>query len=113
MNTHDCQLRVLRALRHKPLRFNALQRVVNAPNAPFMAKHLKKMQSNGQIKRNVLRIEPPARIEYELTALGRDMAEPASMMVEWLDANADRIAEAREHQRLLAQTESAGADDHV
>jgi DNA-binding HxlR family transcriptional regulator len=111
MNTHNYQLHILDALKRGPMRFNALQRAVNVPNPPVMAKHLKKMQSNGQIKRNVLRIEPPAHIEYELTELGRDMAEPASMMVEWLDANADRIAAAREHSLAVRAAEHAKAVD--
>lgn len=99
--TSQLTMRIVRALAMGPLRFNQIDRAIQAPNAPALSKNLKKMLRDGLIERHVARLGPPACVSYSLTTLGRDMAEPASALLGWVEANAPQIEAARAHQRAL------------
>lgn len=97
--TSQLTLRIVRALSRGPLRFNQLDRAINAPNAPFLSKHLKKLVRDGIVVRHVDRLGPPAIVRYELTALGRDLSTPASTLLAWVESNAPQIEAAREYHQ--------------
>ena len=105
--TNAWTLRVAHALRRGPLRFNALDRAINAPNPPMLSTHLKKMARDGLVERVVIELGPPARVEYRLTPLGADLAEPASAMVTWVDQN----AASRDRPRTVSRLAGARAVD--
>jgi len=103
--TNAWTLRVAHALRRGPLRFNALDRAINAPNPPMLSTHLKKMARDGLVERVVIELGPPAPVEYRLTPLGADLAEPASAMVARVDSRMPQVEIARERYRVVQAQE--------
>jgi DNA-binding HxlR family transcriptional regulator len=103
-------LRIARALRNGPLRFNEIDRAINAPNPPILSKLLKKMQRDGLIVRNVVQLGPPAHVEYALTDLGSDLSGPATTMIDWIDTNVGKVEAARAVSRLQAEDTPAVLD---
>jgi DNA-binding HxlR family transcriptional regulator len=110
--TNQWTLRVAHVLRNGPLRFNALDRAVDAPNPPMLSTHLKKMRRDGLVERHVIELGPPARVEYSLTPLGADLARPASAMVTWVDCRMPEVEVARERYRVL-QAQELSVDSAV
>ena len=67
--THDYDLRIAVALRQRGVvRFNELQRAVNAANSPMLSKHLKRMIRSGLVERRVVRIEPASAYRIRVDA---------------------------------------------
>jgi DNA-binding HxlR family transcriptional regulator len=103
--TSQFTLRIVRALQRGPMRFSALERASDAPNAVRLSHHLKKLARDGILHRRVIKLEPPAVVEYALTQLGADLAKPASALLAWTEKNADAVQSARDyHQSLAAQS---------
>ncbi len=100
--TNQYTLRIVTALRRGALRFNEIDRAINAPNQPILSKHLKKMLRDGLLVRTVIRTGPPAHVEYALTDLGRDLSGPASTMIDWLETNVARVEAARAISKITA-----------
>jgi len=107
--TSQATLRIVDKLRHRPLRFNEIERAIDAPNPVMLSKHLKKMQRDGLVVRNVIQLGPPARVEYELTPLGRDLVGPASALMGWLHRNQDEVEQARARARDAREIAHANA----
>lgn len=100
--TAEMTLKIVRALQKKPLRFNEIDRAVKSPNHPALSDRLKKMQRDGLIERRVIRLGPPAHIEYTLTRLGADLAKPATALLGWVDNHAVEVDASRQYHRMLA-----------
>lgn len=98
----EMAMRIVAHLRFGPVGFNALDRAVNAPNPMRFSRIVKKLMRDGIIDRRVITLGPPAKTEYSLTSLGRDLSEPASLMVKWIDRNAGEIEAARAMNRARA-----------
>jgi DNA-binding HxlR family transcriptional regulator len=98
-------LRIAHALSGGPLRFNVLDRAVNAPNAPMLSTYLKRMARDGLIARRVIELGPPARVEYGLTPLGLELAKPASELVTFVDRSMPQVDLARERYSVLQAQE--------
>lgn len=63
----------LLALLEGRTRFNALRRRVDGVSEKMLAQNLRTLESDGLIIRDVIDVIP-ARVEYELTPLGREVA---------------------------------------
>jgi DNA-binding HxlR family transcriptional regulator len=79
-----------------PLRFNELQRKVDGISHKMLATTLRNLERDGFCTRTVFATVPP-QVEYELTALGRDLLVPVKALADWALANRSRIDEARQH----------------
>jgi DNA-binding HxlR family transcriptional regulator len=90
LNNQLC-LRIARELRRKPLGFNDIQRAVKAPHPPILSARLKAMMRDGLVTREVISLGPPASIRYHLTDLGRQLAEPATALINWIDTHVDEV----------------------
>lgn len=77
-----------------PLRFNELQRKVDGISHKMLATTLRNLERDGFCTRTVFATVPP-QVEYELTALGRDLLVPVKALADWALANSSRIDEAR------------------
>jgi DNA-binding HxlR family transcriptional regulator len=77
-----------------PLRFNELQRKVDGISHKMLATTLRNLERDGFCTRTVFATVPP-QVEYELTALGRDLLVPVKGLADWALANSSRIDEAR------------------
>lgn len=83
---------ILRVLMTGPHRFNEILAVVPGLSDPVLTQRLRELEAEGLVERRVLPTSP-VRVEYELTAAGRDLErvvrEIATWSQKWL-ANASR-----------------------
>jgi DNA-binding HxlR family transcriptional regulator len=78
-----------------PLRFNELRRSIGGISQRMLTLTLRGLERDGLITRTVFPVIPP-RVDYALTALGRDLLEPVSALGDWALRNQTKIAHARE-----------------
>ncbi len=77
-----------------PLRFNELKRIVGGISQRMLTLTLRNLERDGLVTRTVTPSIPP-RVDYELTALGRDLLTPVAALGDWAVENQDAIAAAR------------------
>ena len=78
-----------------PLRFNELRRTIGGISQRMLTLTLRGLERDGLVTRSVFPTVPP-RVEYGLTALGRDLLQPVSALGDWALRNQGKIAKARE-----------------
>jgi DNA-binding HxlR family transcriptional regulator len=78
-----------------PLRFNELRRAIGGISQRMLTLTLRGLERDGLITRTVFPTIPP-RVDYALTALGRDLLTPVSALGAWAIRNQPKIARARE-----------------
>jgi DNA-binding HxlR family transcriptional regulator len=86
---------VVSKLGEGPLRFNELRRSIGGISQRMLTLTLRGLERDGLITRTVFPTIPP-RVDYALTALGRDLLVPVSALGAWAVRNQPKIAEARE-----------------
>jgi DNA-binding HxlR family transcriptional regulator len=77
------------------LRFNELRRSIGGISQRMLTLTLRGLERDGLITRTVYPTIPP-RVDYALTALGRDLLVPVSALGTWAIRNQPKIARARE-----------------
>ncbi len=77
-----------------PMRFSELRRSVDGISQKMLTTTLRNLERDGFCTRTVFATVPP-RVDYELTALGRDLLEPVKALGDWAVANRERIDAAR------------------
>ena len=87
-------LLVIRELGDGRLRFSEIKRRLGSISQKMLTTTLRGLERDGFITRTVFPTVPP-RVEYELTALGRDLLTPVKGLADWALANAERIERAR------------------
>jgi DNA-binding HxlR family transcriptional regulator len=88
-----------------PMRFSELRRSVDGISQKMLTTTLRNLERDGFCTRTVFATVPP-RVEYELTALGRDLLVPVKALGDWAVANRERIDAAR---RRFDERNGAGA----
>lgn len=73
---------IIRAMRSGRLRFSEIAHAVPGLSDRLLSERLKELECEGIVVRNVYP-ETPVRIEYELTAKGRDLDEVMHAIVQW------------------------------
>ncbi len=89
-----------------PVRFNELRRSIGGISQRMLTLTLRGLERDGLITRTVFPTIPP-RVDYALTALGRDLLIPVSALGEWATRNQGKIARARERFDGIAMGEDA------
>ena len=89
-----------------PMRFNELRRSINGISQRMLTLTLRGLERDGFVTRTVFPTIPP-RVDYELTALGRDLLKPVTALSNWARDNQDRIKKARERFDVKAAKASA------
>jgi DNA-binding HxlR family transcriptional regulator len=89
-----------------PLRFNELRRSIGGISQRMLTLTLRGLERDGLVTRSVFPTVPP-RVEYGLTALGRDLLQPVSALGDWALRNQGKIAKAREQFDGLANGAAA------
>jgi DNA-binding HxlR family transcriptional regulator len=92
---------VVSRLGGRPLRFNELRRSIGGISQRMLTLTLRGLERDGLVTRTVFPTVPP-RVDYALTALGRDLLAPVSALGEWATRNQEKIANARERFDRLA-----------
>ena len=78
-----------------PKRFNELRRAIGGISQRMLTLTLRGLERDGLVTRTVFPTIPP-RVDYALTALGRDLLVPVSALGAWAIRNQPKIARARE-----------------
>jgi DNA-binding HxlR family transcriptional regulator len=76
------------------MRFSELRRSVDGISQKMLTTTLRNLERDGFCTRTVFATVPP-RVDYELTALGRDLLVPVKALGDWAVANRERIDAAR------------------
>lgn len=77
---------VIGALEDGPQRNGQLKRRLEGISPKVLSQTLKRLEDHGLLTRTVY-AEVPARVEYELTALGRGAAAPLKHLRDWVEAS--------------------------
>lgn len=85
---------VIRHLQAGPVRFNGLHRDLGAITHKVLASTLRGLERDGFVTRTVT-YSIPVRVDYELTALGREVLEPIDMLARWALGRRDAVKAAR------------------
>lgn len=85
---------VVRELGDGPRRFNEIRRALGSISQKMLTTTLRNLERDGLVTRTVFPTIPP-RVDYELTALGRDLGAPIQGLADWAFKNGDRIDRAR------------------
>jgi DNA-binding HxlR family transcriptional regulator len=85
---------IVTRLGNGPRRFNELRRAIGGISQRMLTLTLRGLERDGLITRTAFPTIPP-RVDYALTALGRDLLRPVSALGAWAIRNQARIARAR------------------
>jgi DNA-binding HxlR family transcriptional regulator len=94
---------VIMLLYRKPHRFSELKRGIGGVSQRMLTLTLRNLERDGLVDRTVTPSIPP-RVDYELTDLGRSLAEPVRALGSWAFEHLDTIAGAQ------ARYDARGAD---
>jgi DNA-binding HxlR family transcriptional regulator len=86
---------VIQVLGDGPVRFSELRKMVNVVTPKVLTQTLRALERDGLITRTVYAQVPP-RVEYELTALGKSLLQPLTMLRHWAESHVPTILEARD-----------------
>lgn len=86
---------VVTRLGERSMQFNELRRTIGGISQRMLTLTLRGLERDGLVTRTVFPTIPP-RVDYALTALGRDLLQPVSALGAWALRNQTKIARARE-----------------
>ncbi|WP_280183155.1 winged helix-turn-helix transcriptional regulator [Nocardia cyriacigeorgica] len=85
---------VVDALLEGTMRYTDLSRRIEGVSQKMLTQTLRSLEGDGFITRTVYPTIPP-RVEYDLTALGRSLAEPITALRQWTEDHINEIEQAR------------------
>jgi DNA-binding HxlR family transcriptional regulator len=85
---------ILVALLEGTMRFSELRRRVDGVSEKMLAQTLQTLEADGFLLREVYPVIPP-RVDYSLTALGREVARHVEALADWIEENMPRVSKAR------------------
>ncbi|MFJ5276418.1 winged helix-turn-helix transcriptional regulator [Streptomyces parvulus] len=83
------------ALLDRPYRFSELRREIGSVNEKMLAQTLRTLERDGLVHRDAKPVIPP-RVDYSLTALGREAAEQVRDLALWTQRRMAAVERARE-----------------
>lgn len=75
-------------------RFNELRREIGGISQRMLTLTLRGLERDGLVARRIVPSSPPG-VEYDLTALGRDLLQPVSALSAWAIRNQGKIEQSR------------------
>jgi DNA-binding HxlR family transcriptional regulator len=87
---------VIMLLNRGPHRFSELKRSISGVSQRMLTLTLRNLERDGLVSRTVTPSIPP-RVDYELTDLGRSLAEPVKALGAWAFQHLDAIGAAQAH----------------
>lgn len=79
------------AMEEGPQRFGALQRRLEGISSKVLTSTLRRLEERGFVERTIYPAVP-LHVEYELTGLGRSVAQPLAQLRTWVEDHIDEIA---------------------
>ncbi|MER6994746.1 helix-turn-helix domain-containing protein [Streptomyces sp. NPDC000410] len=86
---------VLAALLERSYRFSELRRAIGGVSEKMLAQTLQTLERDGFVHRDAKPVIPP-RVDYSLTALGREAGEQVWALARWTEARMTDVLTARE-----------------
>ncbi|MEW1638868.1 helix-turn-helix domain-containing protein [Streptomyces sp. NPDC093801] len=83
------------ALRDGPRRFNELRRRVEGVSEKMLSQTLHALERDGIVTREAQPTNPP-RVDYELTPLGREVADRLLSLIHFLEGSMDGVLASRQ-----------------
>ena len=77
-----------------PKRFNELRREIGGISQRMLTFTLRGLERDGLVTRRIVPSSPPG-VQYDLTALGRDLLQPVSALSAWAIRNQGKIEQSR------------------
>jgi DNA-binding HxlR family transcriptional regulator len=87
-------LLILPALRKGPMRNGDLMRLIGGVSQKMLTQTLRELERNGLVLR-IDHLEVPPRVEYDLTVLGRSLADAVRKLDSWVEINMTAVQTAR------------------
>lgn len=84
-------------------RISELQRLIPDASRRMLTKHLRELEADGIIHREIYPEVPP-RVEYWTTELGDSLRPVLVSMLHWAESHADELDKAREQTSALSVT---------
>jgi DNA-binding HxlR family transcriptional regulator len=97
---------VVDALLEGTMRYTDVSRRIEGVSQKMLTQTLRRLEADGFVTRTVYPTIPP-RVEYDLTELGRSLAEPITALRQWTEAHINEIARARD--RIAARAKESAA----
>lgn len=85
---------VINLLSDGPRRFSEIRRMIGGISQKVLTATLRELEMDGFVTRTVTPSIPP-RVDYELTALGRDLQGPLAVLGQWAVDNRPKVLQAR------------------
>ena len=86
---------ILIVLLERTHRFSELVRRIGGVSEKMLAQSLQSLEADGFVLRRVYPTVPP-KVEYSLTALGREIAPHVQTLTHWVEENVGTILQLRE-----------------
>jgi DNA-binding HxlR family transcriptional regulator len=86
---------IVQLLADGPKRFSELRRMIEGISQRMLTLTLRGLERDGLVTRTVYPVVP-ARVEYELTDLGRTLRKPIQALAKWAQENREGIRLARD-----------------
>ncbi|MEV7545100.1 helix-turn-helix domain-containing protein [Streptomyces sp. NPDC089915] len=83
------------ALRDGPRRFNELRRRVEGVSEKMLSQTLHALERDGIVTREAQPTNPP-RVDYELTPLGREVADRLLALIQFVEGSMDEVLTSRQ-----------------
>ncbi|MCL8015817.1 helix-turn-helix domain-containing protein [Streptomyces sp. AS02] len=99
---------VVAALASGPMRYSDLGRKIAGVSPKMLTQTLRSLERDGLLSRTVTP-SVPVRVDYELTALGDNLARLLTAVKDWAETHFDEVREARE--RYDTEGADTGADE--
>lgn len=95
---------IITRLGEGPMRFSEIKRMIGGITQKVLTATLRDLEMHGLVHRNVTPTIPP-RVDYELSALGRDLLVPVEALNLWARDNGGRVLAAK--TQFVAQNPDA------
>lgn len=85
---------VVHGLGWETMRYGELRNRIEGISSKMLTQTLRNLEGNGLVERRAY-LEVPVRVEYHLTALGKSLLEPISVLCRWAEAHGDEVVAGR------------------
>jgi DNA-binding HxlR family transcriptional regulator len=96
---------ILEGMPNRRARFSDLKRRIPGISQRMLTATVRNLERDGMLTRHVY-AEVPPRVEYELTALGKELMDPVRKLVDWLQSHWPTIQRARDQFDACAKRPS-------
>ncbi len=79
----------------KGLRYNELERRLAMPSSRMLSRNLKRLERDGLVIRDVIKLAPPGIVVYSLSQLGRELSKSTGALMDFWRQHQGEIKDRR------------------